>query len=340
MKNIIFSVLFFGASYLLWLAANSIDNSFTQFSLLLPGDKINPYRELNWISLIPFLLSSVSLASSLICIAKSLANFEYLQVSVTQNSQILDGIWPTVSLGIVVIFFYSTDLFLNISAEDGLFENLQFIFYLSAGMILLFSGFRYLSINRPKGIILIISSLLILFVAGEEISWGQRILNIDTPELFENNAQNEMNIHNFKGGLFNTIQLFMAFTLWGLMSAIAFLSYRPVKGMLLYLPNKSSFIAYSAGIGLHPGYGHEVGLIFAFTCMAVCLYALLNKIRIYIAAYLLVILNLTLYFCFFHDHRLGELWWHIDECREFFYAAAVLLYVLHVKKVAESEASL
>ena len=35
------------------------------------------------------------------------------------------------------------------------------------------------------------------FVAGEELSWGQRIIGIETTEYFkENNAQQELNLHN------------------------------------------------------------------------------------------------------------------------------------------------
>ena len=37
----------------------------------------------------------------------------------------------------------------------------------------------------------------ILFGAGEEISWGQRIFNVESSEYFlENNAQGETNLHN------------------------------------------------------------------------------------------------------------------------------------------------
>jgi hypothetical protein len=38
------------------------------------------------------------------------------------------------------------------------------------------------------------------FLAGEEISWGQRVLGIATPADFRSNQQDEMNLHNFAGG--------------------------------------------------------------------------------------------------------------------------------------------
>src|SRR5690606_5826178 len=40
-----------------------------------------------------------------------------------------------------------------------------------------------------------------IFGAGEEISWGQRILNIESTEFFQkNNAQGETNLHNLVVG--------------------------------------------------------------------------------------------------------------------------------------------
>ena len=56
-------------------------------------------------------------------------------------------------------------------------------------------------------ILFLILSLGLIFVAGEEISWGERLFNIQSPEIFDgqtqipllqNNIQSEMNLHNFK----------------------------------------------------------------------------------------------------------------------------------------------
>jgi hypothetical protein len=59
------------------------------------------------------------------------------------------------------------------------------------------------------------------FLAGEEISWGQRVLGIATPEDFRSNEQNEMNLHNFAGGFdpeaaFRQAQLLLSLVLGGL----------------------------------------------------------------------------------------------------------------------------
>ena len=45
-------------------------------------------------------------------------------------------------------------------------------------------------------------ALFLLFVAGEEMSWGQRVLGLTPPAYFlEHNAQQEMNLHNFANTL-------------------------------------------------------------------------------------------------------------------------------------------
>ena len=45
-----------------------------------------------------------------------------------------------------------------------------------------------------------------LYVAGEEISWGQRLFDIQTPEFFnEHNLQQETNLHNLFTGPISTM---------------------------------------------------------------------------------------------------------------------------------------
>lgn len=82
--------------------------------------------------------------------------------------------------------------------EDGLIENATALF-LFAGSIIMIR--RLILLKSRPGIPFVIVSLLIifafLFVAGEEISWGQRIFNVESSEFFaEYNTQGETNLHN------------------------------------------------------------------------------------------------------------------------------------------------
>lgn len=82
--------------------------------------------------------------------------------------------------------------------EDGFIENLTFIALLAI-VVLMFR--RFLRLRSEKGkwfkLMLLLMGAFALFGAGEEISWGQRIFNIESPEFFlTHNAQGETNVHN------------------------------------------------------------------------------------------------------------------------------------------------
>jgi hypothetical protein len=94
--------------------------------------------------------------------------------------------------------------------EDGFFEYVGALslFAASAVMFIVFTrayktrattGVHWIKIIVYLGI-----AVLFFFGAGEEISWGQRIFNIETPEALEQvNEQQELNVHNL--ALFNSL---------------------------------------------------------------------------------------------------------------------------------------
>jgi len=84
------------------------------------------------------------------------------------------------------------------TVEDGLLENFTLVpLLITIGVI-----FRYLRRvgafrSRMFRITLALAAFFSFFVAGEEISWGQRVLDVESPEFFlDNNAQQETNLHN------------------------------------------------------------------------------------------------------------------------------------------------
>ena len=55
----------------------------------------------------------------------------------------------------------------------------------------------------------VLGGMAMVFAAGEEISWGQRIFGFATPDwLMRLNDQEEFNVHNIVNGLFDIIYLF------------------------------------------------------------------------------------------------------------------------------------
>ncbi|SHI46556.1 hypothetical protein SAMN04487911_102148 [Arenibacter nanhaiticus] len=86
--------------------------------------------------------------------------------------------------------------------EDGPVEWGTAILLLCISVLCLFRLKRFW--NHKKALWKIgtfIFVILFFFAAGEEISWGQRILGIESGEFFmENNAQGETNLHNLVVG--------------------------------------------------------------------------------------------------------------------------------------------
>lgn len=88
------------------------------------------------------------------------------------------------------------------SVEDGFVEWATAVFLFLSSMLLLYRWFKFYR-TKPKfwKIGTMILALMFLFAAGEEISWGQRLLHIQSSDFFmKNNLQNETNLHNLKIG--------------------------------------------------------------------------------------------------------------------------------------------
>ncbi|MCA9401014.1 MAG: hypothetical protein KC713_05270 [Candidatus Omnitrophica bacterium] len=96
----------------------------------------------------------------------------------------------------VILYFTDPALLKWFCDEDGLLESTSVLFYAAASLIFLL-GCRN---RRWKNIWYWGYFLLFFFIAGEEISWGQRILGLATPESMKTmNVQGEMNLHNVDG---------------------------------------------------------------------------------------------------------------------------------------------
>lgn len=97
-----------------------------------------------------------------------------------------------------ILVFTNLSLFERYTVEDGIVEWLTVIGLLLGAFTCFSRAFqlrRYRSWLFVLGCTLI--GILLFFGAGEEISWGQRIFGIQSPDYFkENNTQQETNLHN------------------------------------------------------------------------------------------------------------------------------------------------
>ncbi len=87
--------------------------------------------------------------------------------------------------------------------EDQFFETVGAMAFLATSILFFICYLRsgnsasYFNASLITRLFYLGLALLFLFGAGEEINWGQRILNIQTPELIrELNKQDEISLHN------------------------------------------------------------------------------------------------------------------------------------------------
>ncbi len=91
-----------------------------------------------------------------------------------------------------------------LAREDGGIENLTAVLFLLAGLLLGATAMRERR-HILQGLY-ILGGLALVFVAGEEVSWGQRIFGWTTPEFLQSiNIQGELNVHNINTDVFGKL---------------------------------------------------------------------------------------------------------------------------------------
>ena len=123
---------------------------------------------------------------------------------------------------VLIVALYSTLLLPRsivrpLTHEDGPFEYVGAL-GLFVTALLFAAGYVRLRRRDPSGATgvwrrraLLVLAIVFVFGAGEEISWGQRILGLETPESLESiNDQGEINLHNLKPVTGMSYQLFLA----------------------------------------------------------------------------------------------------------------------------------
>lgn len=126
-------------------------------------------------------------------IVKYLKEMEYLKF------YILAAFVPVVLF--YSVYFYLDDTLIQlITDEDKLFEWWTVLFFLGAFVVSL------ILLIRTRNLFFLLFCLAFIFAAGEEVSWGQRMIGFGTPEFFmEKNVQKEFSIHNLE--IFNQVDL-------------------------------------------------------------------------------------------------------------------------------------
>lgn len=141
--------------------------------------------------------------------------------------------------------------------QEGYIEELTSVLFFLSGVILLSaaivlhkSSYKFYNKKHIQGI-LIILSLILFLIFGEEMSWGQRIFGWESTGVFKDyNYQEETNIHNFLNPIFKYAYPLVGFSTFFL---LFFTWSFPQKNrsylIKLFTPHPSSFFLFALAMG-------------------------------------------------------------------------------------------
>lgn len=157
---------------------------------------------------------------------------------------LLDGI----ALLIVLTGFFSPQTYITLMEEDYIGEWMTFYAFAFSGFIIAAHLWCYRKnghkLFSPTFLIPLSVAAFCLIVAGEEVSWGQRIVAFKPPDLFlEHNYQQELNIHNlFKGDGFWGVEIeskhlvMLAAFFYGILFPLLTRFVPPLKNLNMHAP--------------------------------------------------------------------------------------------------------
>ena len=93
-------------------------------------------------------------------------------------------------------FFIGISWFDWFRSEDGPLEWIQFIEYALSSLLSLIVFFKQKKKKEINAIIWLLIALICFLIAGEEISWGERITGVGINSISSLNVQGETNFHN------------------------------------------------------------------------------------------------------------------------------------------------
>jgi hypothetical protein len=107
-------------------------------------------------------------------------------------------VFVAVSLGVKI---FTPGLYRGSIREDGLIEwGTALVFGAAGGFAVLLASSLWQQRRRVLGGLYLGLAAGMALAMLEEISWGQRVLNIESPEFFrENSVKDEVNLHNLEG---------------------------------------------------------------------------------------------------------------------------------------------
>ena len=155
--------------------------------------------------------------------------------------------------GFIYILPYGRDIvgiswFDWLRSEDGPLEWIQFIEYLISSILAFFIYIKSKRKSNINAIIWLLIAFLSFLIAGEEISWGERLTGIGISSISDINVQGETNFHNLPffhnyllDPVFEISCIFLGWFSWRRFKKIKAL---PSKDLSLYFLSVALFYFY------------------------------------------------------------------------------------------------
>lgn len=255
------------------------------------------------------------------------------------------------SVVFLFLFIFSPLSFNTLSMEDGFIEWASAILLFGSCIVsaISFSKTRNASgIPRGTQLSLAILSLVFFVIAMEEVSWFQRVLEIETPKAFEGNYQKEMNLHNFATNKVENIYYFSTFIFLVLLPFIRLMFPFVSNNNYLKLFVARPFIGIIGSIAC--AYNFDMwNIIFtqiAFFGSVAILFSFLvfssNRNDKYIISFTIIFIISTQLLFLSNGINFVRLW-EVTEYKEFFIPLVFFIYsldmFLYIKRVRLSDKS-
>jgi hypothetical protein len=148
------------------------------------------------------------------------------------------------------LFYARPGLFMAVTVEDGPVESAQVVLIILGAVLAGFAAaFLLRARARPWAMAYAAAVPLLLLIAGEEISWGQRLAGIATPRWFAaRNLQGELNLHNLPYAMAIVGGVISAVVFLGLVSAVSLWRRPPEQQaawrLFLWAPQPALIVAW------------------------------------------------------------------------------------------------
>ncbi|HZL12482.1 MAG TPA: hypothetical protein VFC65_21045 [Prolixibacteraceae bacterium] len=246
-----------------------------------------------------------------------------------------------VSLVFLVIFLVTPSAFSAGSQEDSIIEWGSFIFLILSCILFILSFVKGQNNRQVKPLTMLIFLLFAFtfFLIGmEEVSWLQRVIGIETPEILKNNMQSEMNLHNFATSKVEDAYYFSAFLVLVLLPYIRIIFPNLLKydSTEVFVPRP--FIALAGAFAC--AYNFDMwNIIFTQTTfwgtvvilISFSIFTARKNDKIIIGSVLLVILLTQA--CFLANGNNFQRIWEVTEYKELLIPMAYFIYAIDVFRI-------